>query len=398
MGLISLDVLRRAARPRGGAWASVNGIGQAIGPTHGWFRRRRLGLAVGVRSARAGGAGRVCRHPAPRSRYPGTRMPFDLVGAAALTRGPALLILGLALVSQPDLTVGCRSAWWPWRRWRWPGSSGIASRARNPFVDVRLVAESRFARSCLAAFAQMFCLGAILFAIPLYLIGKSRAISVAGLILFTVPALMAVLGPLVGHWLDRLRPRRVLRIGLVILLIAQIALGVPWRRTSCVWLCSSRSYRRSGSAPLWCRHPRPPVPPARRPESRAPAWDCSTCSVRRLGGRCGVGRGRAGCLELSDRVRGLGRHRGARAGGLVRRAAIRCRPPEVSGSWLSRSTAACISSSRSSRIASQTVNWFSGTRMSIPRLREIRSSLDSMVLRCTLSTRAVALTFPPSAR
>jgi predicted MFS family arabinose efflux permease len=37
---------------------------------------------------------------------------------------------------------------------------------------------------------------------------------------------MALLGPLVGRWLDRLRPRRVLRTGLAILFVAQVALAI----------------------------------------------------------------------------------------------------------------------------------------------------------------------------
>jgi MFS family permease len=41
--------------------------------------------------------------------------------------------------------------------------------------------------------------------------------------LFAVPATMTLLGPFVGRWLDRLRPRRVLRTGLAVLLVAQIA-------------------------------------------------------------------------------------------------------------------------------------------------------------------------------
>jgi predicted MFS family arabinose efflux permease len=48
----------------------------------------------------------------------------------------------------------------------------------------------------------------------------------AGVVLFAVPATMVLLGPLVGRWLDRLRPRRVLRTGLVVLLIAQVALSI----------------------------------------------------------------------------------------------------------------------------------------------------------------------------
>ena len=147
------------------------------------------------------------RHIPP---YPGTKMRFDVAGALALTLGTALLVLALGLISQPGVaiwvvagaaaTAVAALAWFTWH----------CARVEEPFVDVRLVAESRFARSCLAAFAQMFCLGATLLAIPLYLIGNGVSTSVAGVVLFAVPATMALLGPLVGRWLDRLRPRRVL--------------------------------------------------------------------------------------------------------------------------------------------------------------------------------------------
>jgi predicted MFS family arabinose efflux permease len=160
----------------------------------------------------------------PRQR--GVRMPFDLGGAAALTVGSAVLMLGLALVSQPNLqawvAVGTVAAAVPvlaWFAWH-------CSRVAHPFVDVRLVVESRFARSSLAAFVQMFCLGATLLAVPLYLVGRSSSVAAAGLVLFAVPATMAVLGPLVGRWLDRLRPRRVLRVGLVVLAMSQAGLAI----------------------------------------------------------------------------------------------------------------------------------------------------------------------------
>ena len=107
-------------------------------------------------------------------------------------------------------------------------------RATNPFVHVRLVAESRFARSCLAAFAQMFCLGATLLAIPLFLLGRGVSASLAGIGLVAVPATMAILAPLVGRWSDRLRPRRVLRTGLVVLCCAQAGLAVVTARDASV--------------------------------------------------------------------------------------------------------------------------------------------------------------------
>ncbi|MEV0671085.1 MFS transporter [Mycobacterium sp. NPDC050441] len=209
-----------------GAWASVNGIGQAVGPSLGglvadsWGWRWVFVPLVPV--ALAGFVGTLRYVP----RFPGVRMPFDITGAAALTIGSALLMLGLALVPQPDMpgwlvaaavvAAVIALAWF----------ARHCARTAAPFVDVRLVTESRFVRSCLAAFAQMFCLGATLLAIPLYLVGQSVSISAAGLMLFAVPATMAVLGPLVGRWQDRLGPRRVLRSGLVLLLIAQAGMVV----------------------------------------------------------------------------------------------------------------------------------------------------------------------------
>jgi MFS family permease len=153
-------------------------------------------------------------------------MSFDVAGAAALTAGTALLVAGLALIPQPDIPwwavagmVAAAVAALGWFSWH-------CARVEHPFVHVRLVVESRFARSTLAGFAQMFCLGATLLAIPLYLVGRGSSASMAGVVLFAVPATMVLLGPLVGRWLDRLRPRRVLRTGLVVLLIAQVALTI----------------------------------------------------------------------------------------------------------------------------------------------------------------------------
>lgn len=208
-----------------GAWASVNGIGQAVGPTMGgvvadvWGWRWVFVPLVPVALAAFVG---TMRHV---PRYRGVKLPFDVAGAVALTVGSALMMLGLALISQPDVptwvaitTVGVGAVAVVWFTWH-------CARVKDPFVNMRLVTESRFVRSSLAVFAQMFCLGAVLLAIPLYLVGRSFSVSVAGMVLFAVPATMALLGPLVGRWLDRLRPRRVLRTGLVVLLISQVAVA-----------------------------------------------------------------------------------------------------------------------------------------------------------------------------
>lgn len=234
MGLISWMFTGERRARAVGAWASVNGIGQAIGPTMGglvadsWGWRWVFVPLVPV--ALAGFVGTLRHVP----RYRGTAMSLDLAGAAALTAASALLILGFALLSQPDVTVavavGVLAA----------GTVALAwfvrhcLRATNPFVHIRLVAESRFARSCLAAFAQMFCLGATLLAIPLFLVGRGVSAALAGITLIAVPATMAVLGPVVGRWADRLRPRRVLRTGLVVLCCAQAGLAVVTARDASV--------------------------------------------------------------------------------------------------------------------------------------------------------------------
>jgi MFS family permease len=226
MGLISWMFSTEGRGRAMGAWASVNGFGQAIGPTMGglvadtWGWRWVFVPLVPV--ALAGFVGALRYIPS----YPGARMSFDVTGAAALTVGTALLVAGLALIPQPDIPwwavagmVAAAVAALGWFSWH-------CARVEHPFVHVRLVVESRFARSTLAGFAQMFCLGATLLAIPLYLVGNGSSTSRAGVVLFAVPATMVLLGPLVGRWLDRLRPRRVLRTGLVVLLIAQVALSI----------------------------------------------------------------------------------------------------------------------------------------------------------------------------
>lgn len=225
MGLLT-SMFSGARRGRAvGAWASVNGIGQAIGPTTGGFIADAWGwrwvFVPLVPVALAGLIGTL-RHVPPHS---GTRMRFDLIGAAGLTVGAGLLILGITLISRPGalpfaigsvIAAGVVLTGFLWH----------CLRSDDPFVQVRLVAEARFARSSLAAFAMMFSLGAILLAVPLYLARGDSSASAAGLVLLVIPGTMVVLGPLVGRFLDRIGPRRVLRTGLVLLAVGQVGLAV----------------------------------------------------------------------------------------------------------------------------------------------------------------------------
>jgi MFS family permease len=227
MGLIA-DIFTVDRRARAiGAWAAVNGIGQAVGPPVGglvseWAGWRWVFVPI-VPLALLTLAATFRLVPRDRGRH----LPLDWRGAASLTLGAALLIAAATTVSLPHVPravpavlagVGLLSL----------GLYGwLATRTAHPFVALDLILESRFLRSCLAVFAQMFCLGATLVAVPLYLTGEGRAsTAVAGLVVFALPASMAVLAPVSGFLTERLGPRWVIRSGLAVLAAAQVALGI----------------------------------------------------------------------------------------------------------------------------------------------------------------------------
>lgn len=201
-----------------GAWAAANGIGQAAGPPLGGLISQFLGwrtifwLLAAITAVAAVGVRVLLPAGTPN------RVPLHWSGAFWLTTGAALLMISpqvpagwaVALLGAASLVV-----------------FGLVSvRAREPLVQLTTVAESRFVRSAFAVFAQMFCLGAVLVALPLYVTGSlGYATSVTGFIVFALPAAMAVSAPLAGLLTERTSPRRVLRAGLLTLACAVVALG-----------------------------------------------------------------------------------------------------------------------------------------------------------------------------
>ncbi|AYA24817.1 MFS transporter [Rhodococcus rhodochrous] len=226
MGLIAwLFGAHRRARAVG-AWATVNGLGQAIGPTLGGFVAEHWGwrwvFVPMIPIALIGLAGTLRWIPI----FPGRRMTLDVPGAIALTLGSAGVVLGLSMFGQAGVPTSVAGIALAVSIVVLVGFVVHCLRADVPFVDVRLLVESRFARSAAAAFAQMFCLGAALLAVPLRLHATGASTATGGAILFALPAVMAVLAPVVGRTVDRVGARRILRAGLVVLLVGQIALAV----------------------------------------------------------------------------------------------------------------------------------------------------------------------------
>lgn len=226
MGIVT-DVYEPARRGRAlGLWAAANGLGQTVGPPLGGLVASSVGwrfvflpaIVVGLVAV----AGTVRLVPGA----PGRPAAIDVRGATLLTSGTGLVIAAAMLV--PVVHVAALVAGL--------AAAGVASLgalairrppAGDPFVDPQLWREPSFLRSSLAAFAQMFCLGTTLLAAPLYLTRSGfLAAGTAGLVVFALPATMTLLAPVSGVASERIGARRVLRAGLSVLFVAEVALGV----------------------------------------------------------------------------------------------------------------------------------------------------------------------------
>lgn len=205
-----------------GMWAAINGLGQAVGPPLGGLIASawswRLVFAPTVPLAILATVGALVLVPRGVNR----RQHMDLRGALSLTCGAAFLIGAVSAVSLSGLTSPVVLGL---------GAAGLAllvafvlgiRRRTHPFIPPHLLLEPSYLRSSLAVFAQMFCLGAMLLSVPLYLtrelgMGTGRA----GVLVFALPAVMTALAPVAGRCAERWGPRRVLRAGALTLLGAQ---------------------------------------------------------------------------------------------------------------------------------------------------------------------------------
>ncbi|UNB52188.1 MFS transporter [Mycolicibacterium sp. YH-1] len=208
------------------AWAGVNGAAQAVGPSLGGFITQVAGwrwIFVPVPPlAMIALVGTLILIP----RYPAQRISLDRLGAVTLTLSSTLLLLALSLLPMTGMP-----------NWVAPALLGAAAalggvyiwhslRAPKPFIDLRAVAQTRYRRSAVAAMAHMFALGATLLSVPLHLREYGFASGTVGLIVLALPVTLVLVAPFIGAVGERFGPRRLMRIGLVILGCAQIGIGV----------------------------------------------------------------------------------------------------------------------------------------------------------------------------
>jgi MFS family permease len=211
-----------------GAWAAANGVGQAIGPPAGGLINSAWGWrTIFVLLAVACAVVLVCMWVFVPS-TPHRSSPLDVRGAVLLTGGVGLVLVGATTFSQRGESAVVAAI---------EAAVGLVlllayvatsrARAAAALIPLTVLVESRFMRSTAAAFGQMFCLGTVLVALPLFFTGPlAMSSGVAGLLLFTLPALMAVGAPLVSRVSVSVGPRLVLRSGLVTLAVGTAATGV----------------------------------------------------------------------------------------------------------------------------------------------------------------------------
>jgi len=210
-----------------GAWAAANGVGQAIGPPVGGLISDAVGwrfIFVALTAACAVVIVMMWLFVAEVPRRP---TPFDARGAFLMTVGVGLVLVAVTSFSQRggdvrvaglELVVGVLMLL----------GYGVVSRGRpTAMIPLPVLRETRFLRSTVAAFGQMFCLGTVLVALPLYFTGPLGVSSAsAGALFFTLPAVMAVAAPATSRISLRFGPRRVLRLGLAILVVSTVVTGV----------------------------------------------------------------------------------------------------------------------------------------------------------------------------
>ncbi|MGH8961371.1 MAG: MFS transporter [Jatrophihabitantaceae bacterium] len=226
MGLLSTTYPSDQRARMMSAWAAANGVGQAVGPPLGGLVADLFGwrsifwmLAPLALLALLG----VARGLPKDS---GRASPLHWPGAICLTAGAALTMTAATTLPQHSVPIWVDVALAVAGVLLLALFALVSARAEHPLIRPRLIVESRFLRSAVASFAQMFALATVLVAVPLYITGEmGRTTAVTGLLVFALPATMAVLAPGVGLLSDRTGPRRVLRVGLLVLAGASVGFG-----------------------------------------------------------------------------------------------------------------------------------------------------------------------------
>lgn len=210
-----------------GAWAAANGVGQAIGPPAGGLISDVWGwrMIFAVLSVACLIVLVLTWLFVPSA--PHRSSPLDVRGAVLLTGSVALVLVAATTFSQHTGSLGGAIAEAAAGALMLLGYVAVSRGRSTAMIPLAVLAEPGFLRSTAAAFGQMFCLGTVLVALPLYFTGPLHmSTGLAGVLLFTLPAVMAVAAPIVSRLSLAVGPQRVLRCGLAVLVAGNAAMSV----------------------------------------------------------------------------------------------------------------------------------------------------------------------------
>lgn len=224
--LLINDMTGEGGRARAlGLWAGSNGLARAVAvPLGGWLATVAGWHAIFwplIGSSLASAA--LVRVAIPVRAV--VAVPLRAASALTLVMAAALLMAAAAIAPITGLTSPATLAAFVASALGFAGFWRQIGRDPHPFLPPELLREPSYARSSIGVFAQMFCFSATLLAIPLFATRRAgMSVGGAGLVLFVVPAVAAVLATAAGRAVDRSGARRVLRAGLLGLAIGQAGL------------------------------------------------------------------------------------------------------------------------------------------------------------------------------
>lgn len=211
-----------------GSWAAVNGAAVALGPPAGGWLTDAFGWRavfwVDVPLAAVALVSAWRWLPASPARHDSR---FDFAGGALLTGG--LVATMVALSQGPD---------WGWAHPALPalllsGSWLLARfwarchRVRDPFVDITVLRNRRFATLATIAGLQMMAMFGVLFMTPLMLVARFElGIGTAGAVMFVMPLSMIVAGPWMGYLSDGRGARALTGAGALAMAVASVVMAL----------------------------------------------------------------------------------------------------------------------------------------------------------------------------
>ena len=219
MGIISNYFPPESQGQAIGAWAFVNSLGHAIGPSLGglllgifnWHAIFWINVPLAILSIIL--AYRVI----PGDKITGNARSFDWQGAAAMTALVFSAMIGLTQTVKYGIQSGGTFFLWAIAAASLLFILLYERKKARPFVDLKLFSKKNYISSIIPISLQAFTQFGLLVSLPIFLIDMHNIEKqVAGLIVMSMTLMMALTSPVAGRLTDRWNSRPVCRIGTIL--------------------------------------------------------------------------------------------------------------------------------------------------------------------------------------